>query len=113
MSHLLSASTSGHPFGASSTSHAPPSILDLTRIDLDFAPFEDKCKTFLSTLDSFVANAEAEITSRKQAREQARKDEEKEKRRLEDEIAAAGSKESRLLQGEDVQHLESSTGLAR
>jgi len=47
-----------------------------------------------------VLRGKGEILERKERREAEREKEAKEKRRLEEEIVGAGSKESRLLQGE-------------
>ncbi|KAL7414385.1 chromosome segregation protein Spc25-domain-containing protein [Mrakia frigida] len=109
--NLLSASTSHQPFSSSagpsssSSSSAPSnaqpgfaSIAHSQKPELSFAPFQDLCQDFLAKLDAFVLRGKGEILERKERREQEREKEAKEKRRLEEEIVGAGSKESRLLQ---------------
>lgn len=93
MSHLA-ASTAHHP------PHTFPSIIEANRLDLAFTPFQESCTTFLASLDAFVLRGKEEILLRKDKREQERVREEAERRRLEEEIIGAGSKESRLLEGE-------------
>jgi len=113
--NLLSASTSHQPFSSSagpssSSSHAAQqpgfaSIATSQKPELSFAPFQDLCQDFLAKLDAFVLRGKGEILERKERREQEREKEAKEKRRLEDEIVGAGSKESRLLQGEYMRYI--------
>ena len=100
--NMLSASTSHHhqPYSSASGPSGYPNIAQSTKPELAFAPFQESCTSFLALLDAFVLGAKGEIHSRKEARELEREKEAKERRRLEEEIVGAGSKESRLLQGE-------------
>ena len=59
-----------------------------------------------------MLGAKGEILQRKEGRELEREKEAKERRRLEDEIVGAGSKESRLLEGQYCTRQESVRGEA-
>jgi hypothetical protein len=102
--NMLSASTSHHhqPYSSVSgpSSAGYPNIATSTKPELAFAPFQESCTTFLALLDAFVLGAKGEILQRKEGRELEREKEAKERRRLEEEIIGAGSKESRLLEGQ-------------
>jgi hypothetical protein len=83
-----------HPSSANA-----PSLLETTKYDLSFPPFQDICTSFLASLDAFVLNGKEEILARKEEHDKKREEGEGRKRELEAKIGEAGTRESRLLQG--------------
>lgn len=101
MSHVLSASRSGHPSSSASSSHSfmppTPSVRDTHSFDLAFAPFQERCSAFLSSLDSYVLRGKEEIQARRASHTTTLRKAAEEQARLEKEIDGEGDKESRLL----------------
>lgn len=108
MSHVLSASRSGHPSASASSSSAAaghqhpylppmPSVRDTLSYDLAFAPFQQSCAAFLSSLDAYVLRGKEEIQARRVSHTATMKQAAEERDRLEKEIHSEGDKEGRLL----------------
>jgi septal ring factor EnvC (AmiA/AmiB activator) len=100
MSHMLSASRSGHP-SASSAQHPflppMPSVRDTQAYDLAFGPFQESCAAFLASLDAYVLRGKDEIQARRISHTSTMKKAAEERARLEKEIDSEGDKEGRLL----------------